>query len=129
MDISEQTPVHGAESTPWDRASSGIRCLPFRLAFYRLVGERAISSSELCNRADSPPRCFSPMGPDRIEGHFIWLICLGVPQREVDGQGHTERVRLTPMGRRWLLQWSEELPRVSLLEKTQHFCRRLRPRL
>ena len=129
MDIFEQTASLGAESTPWKRASTAMRCLPFRLAFFRLVGERAISSSELCNRSDSPPLCFPPMGPDRIEAHFIWLIRLGVLRREVDGQGLTERVRLTPLGRQLLLQWPEEMPRASFLERAQHFFSRLRPRL
>ena len=106
-----------------------MRCLPFRLAFYRLVGERAISSSELCNRSDSPPICFPPMGPDRIEAHFIWLIRLGVLRLEVDGQGLTERVRLTPFGRQLLLQLPEKLPKASFFERIQHFFSRLRPRL
>ena len=34
-----------------------------------------------------------------IEDDFLWLIKIGVLRREVDGQGLTSKVRLTPLGR------------------------------
>lgn len=118
-----------AEGRSWARASSALRCLPFRRAFYELVGEQAISSAELCQRNDWRRLCFLPMGPDRAEAHFIWLIRVGVLRREVDGQGLTERVRLTPLGRQLLRQWPGELPRASLSERMHQNFRRHRPRL
>lgn len=118
-----------AESRSWGRASSALRCLPFRRAFYALVGEQAISSAELCQRDDWQRLCFLPMGPQRAEVHLIWLIRLGVLRREVDGQGLTERVRLTPFGRQLLHQWSGEIPRASLSERIHQNFRRHRPRL
>jgi hypothetical protein len=54
---------------------------------------------------------------------------LGVLRREVDGQGLTERVRLTPMGRDLLLDWPGEIPRAPLAERITHQLRRSRPRL
>jgi hypothetical protein len=69
------------------------------------------------------------MGPDRVEAHLIWLIRLGVLRREVDGQGLTERVRLTPMGRELLESWASEIPRAGLAERIRHQLRRSRPRL
>lgn len=36
---------------------------------------------------------------EKIESEFRWLITLGVLRREVDGQGLTSKVRLTPLGR------------------------------
>jgi hypothetical protein len=52
-----------------------------------------------------------------------------VLRREVDGQGLTERVRLTPMGREVLAQWPGEIPGASGPLRLQHWLRRHRPRL
>ncbi|MDM7938034.1 MAG: hypothetical protein QUV06_11310 [Cyanobium sp. CZS 48M] len=112
-----------------ERAASALRCLPFRHAFYQLLSAEAISSEELHQRADQPQLTFLPLSSDRAEDHFIWLIRVGVLRREVDGQGLTERVRLTPMGRELLERWSGEIPRASLLERIRHGLRRRWPRL
>jgi hypothetical protein len=65
----------------------------------------------------------------RAEAHFVWLIRLGVLRREVDGQGLTERVRLTPMGRRLLEGIEGEIPRAGLRQRMLENLRRHRPRL
>ena len=57
------------------------------------------------------------------------LIQLGVLRREVDGQGLTHRVRLTPMGRQLLLQWPDAIPPAGPLSQLLHGLRRRRPRL
>ncbi|MCP9801043.1 Npun_F0494 family protein [Synechococcus sp. RedBA-s] len=112
-----------------ERAASALRCLPFRRAFYGLLSGEAISSEELHRRVDREQFSFAPLSSDRAEDHFIWLIRVGVLRREVDGQGLTERVRLTPMGRELLERWSGEIPRASLLERIRHGLRRRWPRL
>ena len=71
---------------------------------------------------------FAPFGVERAEAHFNWLIRLGVLRREVDGQGLTERVRLTPMGRELLASWPGEVPRATLRERIHETFRRHRPR-
>jgi len=48
--------------------------------------------------------------------------------REVDGQGLTERVRLTPMGRELVAGWPGEIPRAALAERIHQNLRRHRPR-
>ena len=40
-----------------------------------------------------------PLSRSSTEDDLIWLIQVDVLRREVDGQGLTERMRLTPMGR------------------------------
>lgn len=110
-----------------ERACRSLRCLPFRRAFFEEVGRAAISSSELCRRQDWPRLVFAPFGVERAEAHFHWLIRLGVLRREVDGQGLTERVRLTPLGRRALARWPGEIPRAGLRERIQENFRRHRP--
>jgi hypothetical protein len=109
------------------RAAHSLRCLPFRRAFYDTVGERALSSSEL---ASQPGRglTFVPLSAERTEAHFLWLIRLGVLRREVDGQGLTERVRLTPMGRSVVKRWHGEIPRAGRRERILQALRRLGPR-
>jgi hypothetical protein len=118
------------ESRSLARAALSLRCLPFRRRFYEVVGQEALSSTELVRRAEGPPPfTFLPLSDDRTEDHFLWLIRLGVLRREVDGQGLTERVRLTPMGRQVLRRWSGEIPRAGRRERILEALRRHRPRL
>jgi hypothetical protein len=121
-------PAPAAEVRALERAGRSLRCLPFRRAFYEEVDASAISASELCARADWPRLVFVPFGPERAEDHFRWLIQLGVLRREVDGQGLTERVRLTPMGRTVMRTWPGEVPRAGLRERIRENFRRHRPR-
>lgn len=94
------------------------------------MGETALSSGSLAHGSHDWRRlCFLPVTPERAEAHFGWLIRLGVLRREVDGQGLTERVRLTPMGRRLLEQMPDEIPRAGLRERMLENIRRHRPRL
>jgi len=118
------------ESRSLARAALSLRCLPFRRRFYEVVGEQPLSSTELAARTEAPaPFTFLPLSSDRTEDHFLWLIRLGVLRREVDGQGLTERVRLTPMGRQLLRRWPGEIPRAGRRERILEALRRHRPRL
>ena len=106
-----------------------MRCLPFRRSFYEHVARTPISGNELCRRPDAEQLVFAPFGPERAEAHFNWLIRLGVLRREVDGQGLTERIRLTPLGREVLSRWPGEIPRAGLASRIRENFRRHRPRL
>ena len=111
-----------------DRARLSLRCLPFRRRFYLALRDGAISSSELAAQQDADGLLLTRLSADQLEDAFIWLIRLGVLRREVDGQGLTERVRLTPLGRQVLDSWPGEIPRGGLLERLAHALRRHRPR-
>ena len=118
------------ESRSLARAALSLRCLPFRRPFYEAGGKDPLTSTELAGRAEVPaPYTFHPLSSDRTEDHFLWLIRLGVLRREVDGQGLTERVRLTPMGRQLLRRWPGEIPRAGRRERILEALRRHRPRL
>ena len=106
-----------------------MRCLPFRRAFYARVLEQPLSSQAFIQLPEAASLCWGSMGPERVEAHFAWLSRLGVLRREVDGQGLTQRVRLTPMGRELLASWPGEIPRAGLAERLHHQLRRRRPRL
>ena len=110
------------------RASQAVRCLPFRRAFYATLAHGSLDAEALADEAAAALR-FTPLSPQRAEDHLLWLIRLGVLRREVDGQGLTRRVRLTPMGRHLLQQLPEEVLRAGPLERLQGFWRRHRPRL
>jgi hypothetical protein len=110
------------------RACRSLRCLPFRRGFYEAVGSHSLSSQELTKSSDWTRLSFRPLSAERAEEHFLWLIRLGVLRREVDGQGLTERVRLTPMGRQVLRGWPAEIPRAGRRERIIEALRRHRPR-
>jgi hypothetical protein len=110
------------------RAVRSMSCLPFKKAFYKELDTVAISSNELCQLADQDRFLFHSLSPDKAEDSFIWMIKLGILRREVDGQGLTSRVRLTPMGREVIQRINAEIPRASrkrrLVERVQRFMNR-----
>lgn len=133
------TEPSGTDQTGWELTSSGARslararqalpCLPYRRAFYDLLLVQGLGSDELAQRPDRRDLCPQFPGVSACEDQLIWLIRLGVLRREVDGQGLTERVRLTPMGREVLAGWSGEIPPASPWARLLHGLRRRWPRL
>jgi len=111
------------------RGRLALRCLPFRQAFYQHLESRALGSNDLASSPAGAPWCLGPLGAYEAEGHLIWLIQLGVLRREVDGQGLTERVRLTPLGRQVLQAWQGEIPRANTGQRLWGWLQRHRPRL
>ena len=111
------------------RARQAVRCLPFRLAFYRDLDVQARSSSQIAADPEWQRLSRHQLSANRTEDLLIWLIQLGVLRREVDGQGLTERVRLTPLGREVLGGWSKEIPAASPLTRLRHGLQRHWPRL
>ena len=110
------------------RARQAVCCLPFQRSFYRNVEEAALSSSELVARSDWSSQTRRRLNASETEDLLIWLIQLGVLRREVDGQGLTERVRLTPLGREVLIPWPETIPSAGIGSRLMHWIRRNRPR-
>lgn len=111
------------------RARQAVRCLPFRLAFYRALDQRALSSTQIASHPQQQQLSRRILNANRTENLLIWLIQLGVLRREVDGQGLTERVRLTPLGREVLTPWNQEIPAAGPLTHLNHWLRQHRPRL
>lgn len=110
------------------RARLNLRCLPFRRAFYGELRDAALSSTELAGRVDVDGLLFRQASAEQLEDAFIWLIRLGVLRREVDGQGLTERVRLTPLGRQVLERWPGEIPRAGVPARVRCWLQRHWPR-
>ena len=119
--------LSGIDARALRRARQALSCLPFRRALYDTLASRALSSSAIASAGGC--YCQTPQGANAVEGHLIWLIQLGVLRREVDGQGLTERVRLTPMGRDTIAPWAGAIPAASPLMRLKHWLRQHRPRL
>ena len=106
-----------------------MRYLPFRRAFYNNLEHQALSSTQLSGQQNWMAISRKPLSRSSTEDDLIWLIQVGVLRREVDGQGLTERVRLTPMGRDLLDDWDGEIPTADAFQVIHHWLRRHRPRL
>tara|TARA_Y100001968_G_C19289924_1_gene683676 strand:- start:538 stop:912 length:375 start_codon:yes stop_codon:yes gene_type:complete len=106
-----------------ERASKAMKCLAFNYTFYKsaqITGLSAEKVFELKEKFSSKGRPWF-RNPDEVENDFCWLIVIGVLRREVDGQGLTSRVKLTPLGR----QIIEKTPllmekKVFILEKIKN---------
>ncbi|MFN9546695.1 MAG: Npun_F0494 family protein [Cyanobacteriota bacterium] len=111
------------------RAEYSMTCLPFKRAFYEDIDRASISAEELCQCQDWQRLTFVHFGPKRAEEYFDWMIKLGILRREVDGQGLTSRVRLTPMGRKIISRSKYEIRRAALVERIFNALRHYRIRL
>ena len=121
-----RTPVDTLDQRSLNRAFQALRCLPFRRAFYEALVTNAFSAGDIASAGHSCSR--SQLSASAVETHLIWLIQLGVLRREVDGQGLTERVRLTPMGLLVLKRIQGEIPPADLNSRLHHWIRRHWPR-
>lgn len=106
------------------RAMHSMMCLPFKKRFYEEVASNPMNSNELCNREDWDRYVFAPFGRQRAEEHFEWMIRLGILRHEVDGQGLTDRVRLTPLGQELINRISGEIPRAGIRGKIKENLKR-----
>lgn len=99
-------PVFRHSQKTLDRAARAVRCAPFRLKLYALMLDQSVALSALIGipgtRNQLTKRMLSELSAD---GEMLWLIQVGLLRREVDGQGLTDRFRLTPLGRQLVSQW------------------------
>mgnify|MGYP000063598318 CR=1 FL=1 len=93
------------------RANKAFRYLPFNFNFYADAQAKGLNAETVFIRKHD----YQVTGgkwfkhSSSIEAAFRWLITIGILRREVDGQGLTSRVRLTPLGRK-ILEQTPELP-------------------
>jgi hypothetical protein len=121
--------IRNIEEMAIDRAECSMACLPFKRAFYEAIDKSSMSSEDLCKKEDWADFVFIAFGPERAEEHFIWMIKLGILRREVDGQGLTNRVRLTPMGRQIISKSKGEIKRGGPRERMRETFLRHQNRL
>ena len=102
------------------RAVKTIGCLPFNNRFYLDVKGEGFSAKKVFTRREEyafdSQSWFST--PRDVEAAFRALIRIGVLRREVDGQGLTEKIRLTPLGGHVLEDKMDfSRPKIGTLEK------------
>ncbi len=89
-----------------ERALKTLRCLPFNLTFYLTTQSKGLKAEVVFRKENEYGNIGSNWfhHPNQVEAAFRWLIQVGVLRREVDGQGLTSKIRLTPLGREILEQ-------------------------
>ena len=83
------------------RAKKGIMNCPFNLFLFQSLKNGSLSAQNVFeNKAKYLNQEFMFINSALfIENEFLKLIKIGVLRREVDGQGLTSKVRITPIGR------------------------------
>ena len=86
------------------RAKKGIRHCPFNLFLFQCLQKESLSAQDVFeNKSKYLNKEFMFINSSLfIENEFLKLIKIGVLRREVDGQGLTSKVRITPIGRQIL---------------------------
>ena len=86
------------------RAKKGIRNCPFNFVLFQTLLESSLSAQNVfMNKSKYLNQEFMFINSSVfIENEFLKLIKIGVLRREVDGQGLTSKVRITPIGRQVL---------------------------
>ncbi len=101
------------------RSTRAIKCLSLNSNFYKDVRVSGLSAEMVFAKQDKyiSNVIFKIKSKHELEESFLWLIRIGILRREVDGQGLTSSVRITPLGR-LVLTNSPELPnqKASILE-------------
>ena len=108
------------------RAKKGIRHCPFNFVLFQTLLESSLSAQNVfMNKSKYLNKDFMFINsPVFIENEFLKLIKIGVLRREVDGQGLTSKVRITPIGRQVLESNSDLFNKKTTLIKKLMICLR-----
>ena len=106
------------------RAKKGIRNCPFNLFLFQTLLEGSLSAQNVfLNKSKYLNKEFMFINSSLfIENEFLKLIKIGVFRREVDGQGLTSKVRITPIGRQVLENSSDLFNQRTSLFKRLRTC-------
>jgi len=101
------------------RGDRALRCSPFLPELFRTLHQRSVALLEIAGQQGvTAGFTRSPLPALVVEAELDWLIQVGLLRREVDGQGLTDRYRLTPLGQSllaqpvpatWSASWSDRL--------------------
>ncbi len=106
------------------RAKTGIRRSPFNFFLFQSLSKRGLSAENVFqNKSRYLHQEFMFINSSLfIENEFLKLIKIGVLRREVDGQGLTSKVRITPIGRQVLESSSDLFDQKTTLIKKLITC-------
>ncbi len=106
------------------RAKKGIKSCPFNFFLFQSLLEGSLSAQNVfLNKSKYLNQEWMFINNSSfIENQFIRLIKIGVLRREVDGQGLTSKVRITPIGRQVLENSSDLFNQKTTLIKKLITC-------
>lgn len=86
-----------------ERATRALRLSPITARGIGEMATRSVPAGELAGLSGADAGLTrAAMTPQAVEEELMWLFRVGIVRREVDGQGITDRFRLTPLGQRVL---------------------------
>jgi hypothetical protein len=107
-----------------DRADLALRCAPFNLALFVDMQTGAVALADVCgDRGIAKGYSRKALSELSADSYLQWLMVVGMLRREVDGQGLTDRFRLTPLGLQLSNRWQMEgnrLPQASLFDRLRN---------
>ena len=106
------------------RATQGLKSCPFNLFLFQNLLEGSLSAQYvfLNKKKYLKKEFFFINNSSFIETEFLILIKIGVLRREVDGQGLTSKVRITPIGRQVLESSSDLFDKKTMFIKKLMKC-------
>ncbi len=106
------------------RAKKGIRNCPFNFYLFQCLLKGSLSAENVfLHKSKYLNQEFIFINSSLfIENEFLKLIRIGVLRREVDGQGLTSKVRITPIGRQVLESNSDLFNQKTTLIKKLITC-------
>ena len=102
------------------RAKKGIKNCPFNFFLFQSLKKGSLSAQNIFEEKSKylNQEFMFVNSSSFIENEFLKLIKIGVLRREVDGQGLTSKVRITPIGRKVLESRSDLFTKkISLIKK------------
>tara|TARA_B100000700_G_scaffold178382_1_gene197047 strand:+ start:314 stop:688 length:375 start_codon:yes stop_codon:yes gene_type:complete len=106
------------------RAKKGMRNCPFNLSLFKTLQRGSLSAKNVFeDKSKYLNQEFMFINSSLfIENEFLKLIKIGVLRREVDGQGLTSKVRITPIGRKVLENHADLFTKKTSLIKKLVTC-------
>lgn len=109
------------------RAKIALSCSPFRLKLFQQMQNQSVPIQQIAEQTGIKLGYVKEaLSESKIEDKLVWLINVGLLRREVDGQGLTDSFRLTPLGRKILVEWESktEIPAPTLVNRLSHWLNR-----
>ncbi|MDJ1172491.1 Npun_F0494 family protein [Roseofilum capinflatum] len=131
MSSVHSSPLSQPDRLTWTRADLALRCSPFQLQLFIDLKSRSIPLAAIASQAGFTAHyTHTPLTEIAAEDALLWLIQVGILRREVDGQGITDRFRLTPLGRQLIEHWEQQtgtLPTPSIGDRLYNRFHQLIP--
>ncbi len=106
------------------RAQRALSCSPFKLKLFTdMINASLPLSAMTSHEGVKQDYTNQPLSEIRVESELMWLIQVGLLRREVDGQGITDRFRLTPLGKHIILEWQNQggnIPQPSFWDRLRN---------